>query len=72
MGRLVSYLVSRLIDPGDPPAAPPVAGPPAVRVTPRAERQRVDDRLRSAEARLAALQSLAGLDELRGRGGGRD
>jgi hypothetical protein len=46
---------------------PPVPMPPAVPLTPHAERKRIDDRLKGAEAHLAELATIAGLDERRTR-----
>lgn len=60
LDRLLAVLFPR----PDPPPVPP---PPAIETTPPAEKRRIDDRLRGAEAHLAELLSLAGLDELRGR-----
>lgn len=45
----------------------PVPPPPRIRMTTADEKRRIDDRLRGAEAHLAELTALAGLDELRGR-----
>lgn len=49
------------------PMVPPVAPVRRVRTTPLEERLRVEQHLRDNEHRLAQLQALAGLDELRNR-----
>lgn len=58
--RLLSILLPR----GE---SPPVEVPP-VETTSQAEKRQIEDRLRGAEAHLAELLAMAGLDELRQRG----
>ncbi len=60
LDRLLSVLFPR-------PTPPPVPPPPTVETSTPQERQRIDAKLRGAEAHLAELLAQAGLDELRTR-----
>lgn len=62
---VLDWLLRHLLHHDPVPSPPPIPPPPAVPVTSPAEKRRVDERLRSSEARLAELQAWAGLDELR-------
>lgn len=66
LGRWIARLIG-YTDGADAPRVPPVAPAPPITTTSPAEKRRIEDRLNAAETRLAELQALAGLDELRGR-----